>query len=1385
MFLASVLFIHPASAAPSWRMGAGPGNPAALGFDPFGIDVDPAQDYFFIADTDNNAVKIFDLDGNVTGMVLVPSTGYFLDPLAVKFDGAGHVYVTDKYYLYRFDVLFSGGDYTFNNMVKWDGNSTAPQMGGLNYPQGIAVYGNDLYVTDTYNDRVLKFDASTFTSTSIPVVWSGDLDPDPAVDATLDSPQGIAADSSGVYIGSRANYKLIKVKTDGSVLVKTTVVHGLTLHSDGNLYVAGYRSNGSLVTRYDANLNENSVFFTGNSNAIAPTHIGFDRAGALYLASYAQAAGYDGVYDTVWKLSLESPDNRLSGLSASGITLSPSFSSDTQAYTASVASNVMSTTITPSVSDSTATVTVNGQSVVSGSASAPIALSKGDNAITVVVTAPNGAPRTYTILANRAPYTDAALGALAISPGTLNETFASGTLSYTADVAYSVTSIDVTPTVNNSLATVKVNNTPATSGSAFHIPSLAAGPNTITVLVTAEDGVTSASYSIIVTRESDQTGPDVQISANGNTQPAKTAAATVTVADTQSGVASRQYAWTQSTAVPSDGWAAFNSGDTLTLEHVTGTWYLHIRAADAAGNITETVSNVYELDNTAPSASVSSSAGGTVNTAFPVTVVFSEAVSGFASSGILVNNGIISDFAAVNATTYTAAVIPVASGLEVTVYVAADTAADMAGNGNTASNTVGFLYDITKPVVAFGGFTADQTFTVPPSAVSVTVSEAVYWITGGIELDSSNALPLVSMEKDGVIFSGYEPSYDPHTRTFTVSFNHLLEDGNYAVQVADSLVKNARHNTLDGASAGFAIDTTAPVISVTMTVPAGSYEEDRWTNSAVTVNASVYSADGISSNTVSLDGGGFGPYTSPIILQTEGTHTLIFKAADSAGNEATESRTVLIDMTAPVLTLTGPASISLPIGSSYTDQGAVATDNVGIDGAVITAGSVNPNVPGTYILRYNAFDLAGNAAVEVIRTVAIVVRESSPFYAAPPVIKPVIDKNGIALDPSQIDTTKPSFSIEIQPKDGAAYVRIPASILSGLEDSNSSFIIEIVTPYGSYRVPVNLASLIPGLEELLAKNNLNSGDISFKITLTDESGSKDIQAAFAGGLPDGTAIGAIVDFSIEIVNNKAGQTIGTADKFTEALARVIPMPQSMTAMPEQWGAFRYNEAADKFEFAAATKLQIGGIWYVSISSYTNSVYVVAANAVSFADVQNHWGQSYVGLAAAKGLVEGVGGGTYAPDNTVTRAEFAAMLVRAIGRGTSTGNADPYADVQSGAWYHSVTAIAKQLGLLNYVQGNRFSPDQPLTREEMASMLAAAITLEKLPVTMEFVSLNRYRDAEGISAAYLENVRLMVKLDIMTGISEDTFGPKETTTRAQAAVVLIRTLQTLRMIDSDM
>ena len=197
-----------------------------------------------------------------------------------------------------------------------------------------------------------------------------------------------------------------------------------------------------------------------------------------------------------------STDATLSGLTLSGVDFG-TFASGTESYTAEVTNNPTETTVTPTVNHSGAcyVVKIGGVEDADGT----VSLEAGSNVITVEVTAEDGTTKkTYTVTVTRLvtsqqtqASTDATLSGLTLS-GVDFGTFASGTESYTASVAYSISETTVTPTLNDSDASyvIKLGGTEDSDGTV----SLAVGSNVITVEVTAEDDSTEKTYTVTVTR---------------------------------------------------------------------------------------------------------------------------------------------------------------------------------------------------------------------------------------------------------------------------------------------------------------------------------------------------------------------------------------------------------------------------------------------------------------------------------------------------------------------------------------------------------------------------------------------------------------------------------------------------------------------------------------------------------------------------------------------------------------------------------------------------------------------------------------------------------------------------------------------------------------------
>lgn len=163
-------------------------------------------------------------------------------------------------------------------------------------------------------------------------------------------------------------------------------------------------------------------------------------------------------------------------------------------------------------------------------------------------------------------------------------------------------------------------------------------------------------------------------------------------------------------------------------------------------------------------------------------------------------------------------------------------------------------------------------------------------------------------------------------------------------------------------------DTTAPVIAAHADVTAEA------TSSA---GAIVTYTSPVTSDTV--DGAGSAT-CSPISGSTFAISTTIVNcnAVDAHGNHAiqTSFNAVVSDTTIPVITLLGSATVNVTAGSTYSDAGATALDNINgdITANIVTVNPVNTSVVGIYIITYNVADASSNHAVQVTRTVNVVAK---------------------------------------------------------------------------------------------------------------------------------------------------------------------------------------------------------------------------------------------------------------------------------------------------------------------------------------------------------------------------------------------------------------------------
>lgn len=188
----------------------------------------------------------------------------------------------------------------------------------------------------------------------------------------------------------------------------------------------------------------------------------------------------------------------LSELVISAGSLTPPFNAGTTNYSIEVPNTTANTTVTATVQDPTATLTINGAAAISGQAFGPIALNVGPNQVTIIVRALNGATKTYQVTITRAANVN--LGSLSLSAGATTPSFNPAVTSYSLSVPNETASTTVTAAVEDATSTLTVNGQSVPSGQAFGPIALVVGQNTVTIVVRAVDGVTTKTYSVVITR---------------------------------------------------------------------------------------------------------------------------------------------------------------------------------------------------------------------------------------------------------------------------------------------------------------------------------------------------------------------------------------------------------------------------------------------------------------------------------------------------------------------------------------------------------------------------------------------------------------------------------------------------------------------------------------------------------------------------------------------------------------------------------------------------------------------------------------------------------------------------------------------------------------------
>ena len=181
----------------------------------------------------------------------------------------------------------------------------------------------------------------------------------------------------------------------------------------------------------------------------------------------------------------------------------------------------------------------------------------------------------------------------------------------------------------------------------------------------------------------------------------------------------------------------------------------------------------------------------------------------------------------------------------------------------------------------------------------------------------------------------------------------------------------------------------------------------------------------------------------------------------------------------------------------------------------------------------------------------------------------------------------------------------------------------------------------------------------------------------------------------------------------------------------------------------------------------------------FDDLDNvPWAKTSIEYMRSLGVVNGKSETAFAPNDSITREEFAAIVVRAFGLGTGDASSIKFRDVNKGAWYAPYIAKAADRGIINGMDNNSFGVGQNVTREQIAAMLSRAVKATNKNIIPKKSRVG-FADFAYISDYAYDAVITLANAEVINGTGNDKFSPKKSATRAEAVVMLHRLLTNIK------
>ena len=170
--------------------------------------------------------------------------------------------------------------------------------------------------------------------------------------------------------------------------------------------------------------------------------------------------------------------------------------------------------------------------------------------------------------------------------------------------------------------------------------------------------------------------------------------------------------------------------------------------------------------------------------------------------------------------------------------------------------------------------------------------------------------------------------------------------------------------------------------------------------------------------------------------------------------------------------------------------------------------------------------------------------------------------------------------------------------------------------------------------------------------------------------------------------------------------------------------------------------------------------------------KSHWAYAYISELTDKNVIQGYEDGSFKPNKTVTRAEWAKLLCVASGKNIESAKKAYAADYKSSDWFSKYVNTVKDY-LNFYDMGGEvyFKPNQAITREDVTVSL---VKLKGYDLSeLDYSNITQFKDFNTISNSMKQYISVAIANGLIEGFDDGTFRPHDTLTRAEAATLLCR------------